>query len=216
LDRAGGDPAKAVASLRADHALCEQLARVVDPALMTTLPFTDATGADGIDRGNRIPAETLPMHAGGPAQGLTSPATTVADDPAQGLGAPGVTIGAGMNPSATATMAAALAAVDRRPLFATVGTLSDGPEKGMIGTVGTVSDGDDREATFTLGTPPSGPARFQVSRQHAQGGLGVVYVAVDSELNREVALKQIKDQHADDPVSRSRFLLEAEITGGLE
>ena len=34
--------------------------------------------------------------------------------------------------------------------------------------------------------------------------------------NREVALKQILDQHADDPTSRQRFLLEAEITGGLE
>jgi serine/threonine-protein kinase len=31
-----------------------------------------------------------------------------------------------------------------------------------------------------------------------------------------VALKQILDEHADDPVSRRRFLLEAEITGGLE
>ena len=31
-----------------------------------------------------------------------------------------------------------------------------------------------------------------------------------------MALKQILDQHADDPTSRARFLLEAEITGGLE
>ena len=36
------------------------------------------------------------------------------------------------------------------------------------------------------------------------------------ELHREVALKQILDQHADDPTSRQRFLLEAEVTGGLE
>jgi len=31
-----------------------------------------------------------------------------------------------------------------------------------------------------------------------------------------VALKQILDHHADDPVSRQRFLIEAKITGGLE
>ena len=43
-----------------------------------------------------------------------------------------------------------------------------------------------------------------------------MFVALDAELNREVALKQILDHHADDPVSRQRFLLEAEITGGLE
>jgi serine/threonine protein kinase len=41
-------------------------------------------------------------------------------------------------------------------------------------------------------------------------------VALDAELHREVALKQILDSHADDPVSRHRFLMEAEITGGLE
>ncbi len=43
-----------------------------------------------------------------------------------------------------------------------------------------------------------------------------MFVALDGELNREVALKQILDHHADDPASRQRFLAEAEITGGLE
>ena len=41
-------------------------------------------------------------------------------------------------------------------------------------------------------------------------------MALDSELHREVALKQILEKHADDPVSRQRFVAEAEITGGLE
>ena len=41
-------------------------------------------------------------------------------------------------------------------------------------------------------------------------------MALDAELNREVALKQIQDRHADDPASRARFLLEAEVTGRLE
>ena len=44
----------------------------------------------------------------------------------------------------------------------------------------------------------------------------MISVALDGELNREVALKQILDHHADDPASRERFLREAEITGGLE
>jgi serine/threonine-protein kinase len=62
----------------------------------------------------------------------------------------------------------------------------------------------------------SASERFQILRPHAQGGLGAVYLASDRELNREVALKQILDRHADDKGSRARFMLEAEITGGLE
>ena len=41
-------------------------------------------------------------------------------------------------------------------------------------------------------------------------------MAFDSELQREVALKQIKPERADDADSRARFLLEAEVTGRLE
>jgi tetratricopeptide (TPR) repeat protein/tRNA A-37 threonylcarbamoyl transferase component Bud32 len=58
--------------------------------------------------------------------------------------------------------------------------------------------------------------RYRVLRHHAQGGLGQVYVAHDEELHREVALKEIQQRYADDPQSRARFLLEAEITGRLE
>jgi serine/threonine-protein kinase len=73
-----------------------------------------------------------------------------------------------------------------------------------------------RTAGLSLGAATSDGQRFRILRPHSRGGLGEVFVALDSELHREVALKQILEKHADDPVSRQRFVAEAEITGGLE
>jgi serine/threonine-protein kinase len=80
-------------------------------------------------------------------------------------------------------------------------------------TIGTSS-------TMTHAPASVGPnllaGRYDILRSHARGGLGEVFVARDRELGREVALKQIQPQFADDASSRARFVREAEITGGLE
>jgi tetratricopeptide (TPR) repeat protein/tRNA A-37 threonylcarbamoyl transferase component Bud32 len=98
--------------------------------------------------------------------------------------------------------------------------ISDADLGGRLGHVpaGAIS-GDDPYRTRgpdSVGTPTSTGQRFRILRPHAKGGLGEVFVAHDEELNRDVALKRIQEHRADDRESRGRFLLEAEVTGGLE
>src|SRR5262245_30075088 len=72
-------------------------------------------------------------------------------------------------------------------------------------------------ANSTLGsTADSARAgRFTIERLHAQGGLGQVSLAIDGQLKRSVALKEIRpDRRTVD--ARRRFINEAEISGQLE
>jgi tetratricopeptide (TPR) repeat protein len=81
---------------------------------------------------------------------------------------------------------------------------------GLTVAGGTLATTGPRPAADVSGT------RYSVLRPHARGGLGTVSVARDTELGREVALKEIQVGYADDTVSQRRFVREAEITGGLE
>src|SRR5688572_25433367 len=74
----------------------------------------------------------------------------------------------------------------------------------------------DPYITISPSGSSSSATRFKKLRPHARGGLGEIFVAEDQELHREVALKEIQSSQADNQHSRNQFLLEAEITGGLE
>jgi eukaryotic-like serine/threonine-protein kinase len=118
--------------------------------------------------------------------------------------------------SLAALSSAGFVAMDLKPvrdddLQASLGHLARSPRSMALPAV-------DPMATMlpSIRQSGSGSSRFRVLRPHARGGLGEVFVASDDELNRTVALKQIRDQHADNPESRARFMVEAEITGALE
>ncbi len=84
-------------------------------------------------------------------------------------------------------------------------TTADGPP----GDSELTTDWSDRQHA-------NGNDRFILVRPHAKGGIGKVSVALDVQLNREVALKELLEEHVAKQDSRVRFLLEAEVTARLE
>jgi serine/threonine protein kinase len=86
-----------------------------------------------------------------------------------------------------------------------------------IATSRSTGAGDDPNATMTFSPQPSRAGnRFRILRFHREGGLGRIYVARDEELGRDVALKEIRPDKVDVGDFCGRFVLEAEINGGLE
>ena len=91
-------------------------------------------------------------------------------------------------------------------------TVSDATETLHLSTLGGAADaGGDRDEPRR-----SDCGRYRDLRHYAKGGMGDVYRALDVELGREVAVKRIRKERADDLGYQSRFCREAEITGRLE
>ena len=78
-----------------------------------------------------------------------------------------------------------------------------------------IGDPDAAEAVYQPASDPQS-LRFKKLRFHDKGGLGEIHVAMDREVPREVALKEIKPRYANVQASRERFAQEARITGALE
>jgi len=74
------------------------------------------------------------------------------------------------------------------------------------------------ESTTRMSADSSAPSgrRFRMLGLLGKGGMGVVHEAIEEELDRKVAYKELKPQYADDPDCQSRLVFEAKITGRLD
>jgi len=70
-------------------------------------------------------------------------------------------------------------------------------------------------ATETIVTPLSPPG-YELQGEIGRGGMGVVYRARDTALDRDVAVKLLSERYPPDSVPAQRFLSEARITGQLQ
>jgi serine/threonine protein kinase len=62
----------------------------------------------------------------------------------------------------------------------------------------------------------AGGSRYQVAGEIARGGVGVVLKGRDVDLGRDVAMKVLRAEHADNPTMMSRLVEEAQIGGQLQ
>src|SRR6185369_2716532 len=64
-------------------------------------------------------------------------------------------------------------------------------------------------------TPPSSIAHYKITGKLGEGGMGAVYRATDTKLNRDVAIKVLPDSFANDPDRLARFAREAQVLASL-
>src|SRR6185312_10861270 len=75
--------------------------------------------------------------------------------------------------------------------------------------------GGDRQVSEQQGGGSGSSDRYERIERIATGGMGAVWRARDTVLGREVAVKVLKQEYADDPTFRARFEAEARHAAGL-
>ena len=64
-------------------------------------------------------------------------------------------------------------------------------------------------------SPQSSIAHYRIVSKLGEGGMGAVYRATDTKLNRDVAIKVLPDAFANDADRLARFTREAQVLASL-
>jgi eukaryotic-like serine/threonine-protein kinase len=73
-----------------------------------------------------------------------------------------------------------------------------------------------RPAASEMPNPSGRPSRYQLVGELARGGMGAIFQGRDLDLDRDLAVKVIREEHRDHPEMVRRFVEEAQIGGQLQ
>jgi serine/threonine-protein kinase len=89
------------------------------------------------------------------------------------------------------------------------------PACGSCYDTGTTRCSKDGTALMLVATPRMLAGRYRLEKKLGQGGMGKVYRATDMSLNREAAVKMIRDEFFADRKAIEKFRQESQLTGSL-
>jgi tRNA A-37 threonylcarbamoyl transferase component Bud32 len=89
------------------------------------------------------------------------------------------------------------------------------PACGTCYDTGTTRCTKEGTALILVATPRMLAGRYRLEKRLGQGGMGKVYRATDMSLNREVAVKMIRDEFFADRKAVEKFRQESQLTGSL-
>jgi len=89
------------------------------------------------------------------------------------------------------------------------------PSCGTCYDTGTTRCSRESTALLLVATPRMLAGRYRLEKRLGQGGMGKVYRATDVSLNREAAVKMIRDEFFADRKAIEKFRQESQLTGSL-